>query len=151
MRLERNSLKSTTSAAISELRSTWIHSFQKPNEKTDVQVASGLDGQPTALTALRKMWCRLRLRRSAQMKISFIGQPGGARRIEESQLLTAEGQTYFDQILSEYQVLPHTVNPTNDETNSRSCRRDRSKKAGRAHLGRTVRVRNRGSQTQRCR
>lgn len=46
---------------------------------------------------------------------NLLGQRAQAQRIREAQLLTAEGQTYFDQILTEYEILPRGASPANEE------------------------------------
>jgi hypothetical protein len=49
----------------------------------------------------------------------MLGQPTEVQRIQESQLLTEEGQTYFNQVLTEYQLLTPCDPPLPDEAQVR--------------------------------
>src|SRR5258707_7787894 len=50
---------------------------------------------------------------------TLLGQPGNAQKIQLSQVLTEEGQTYFNQVLTEYQLLPHSATPSSEEVELR--------------------------------
>src|SRR5437660_7817744 len=55
---------------------------------------------------------------------SLLQRKTKSQLIEESRRLTAEGQTYFGQVLAEYQLIPSTTAPTPAETEIRKIADD---------------------------
>jgi hypothetical protein len=50
----------------------------------------------------------------------MLGGPNEAQQIQQSQLLTEEGQTYFNQVLTEYHLQTPSENPTPEESQVRA-------------------------------